>query len=93
MKIVINRCFGGFGLSEQANRLYAEAKGIPVKEVYEWEIERDDPDLVRIVGELGEDADGPFASLRVVDIPDDVEWFIHEYDGLEKIHEKHRSWT
>lgn len=27
-KIVINRCFGGFGLSEAAVRMYAERKGL-----------------------------------------------------------------
>lgn len=29
MKIVINRCYGGFGLSEEALRRYAELKGLP----------------------------------------------------------------
>jgi len=28
-KIVINSCYGGFGLSEAAMRLYAEQKGLP----------------------------------------------------------------
>jgi hypothetical protein len=28
-KIVINSCYGGFGLSEAAMRLYAEKKGLP----------------------------------------------------------------
>ena len=30
MKIVINRCYGGFGLSHEAIMLYFEIKGIPV---------------------------------------------------------------
>jgi hypothetical protein len=29
VKIVINRCYGGFGLSEDAMRLYAEKKDLP----------------------------------------------------------------
>lgn len=93
MKVVINRRFGGFCLSTQAIKLYAEAKGIPVEEVYDCKIARDDADLVRIVEELGDDANTPFSSLKVVDIPDDVEWYIHKYDGLEEVHEKHRSWS
>ena len=92
MKIVINRCFGGFGLTAQAKKLYAEAKGVSVEEFYDWEIERNDPDLVRIVEELGDSAGDAYASLKVVDIPDDVEWYIHEYDGLEEVYEQHRSW-
>lgn len=58
----------------------------------ERDLERDDPDLVRVVDELGEDADGRFASLSIVDIPDDVKWHISEVDGLEHVAEDHRTW-
>ena len=87
MKVVINRRFGGFGLSDQARELYAEAKGVPVEEVYDWEIARDDADLIRIVDQLGKQADGTFADLKVVEIPDGIKWYIHEYDGLEDVRE------
>lgn len=30
MKIVVNRCYGGFGLSDAAVRRYAEIRGIPL---------------------------------------------------------------
>jgi hypothetical protein len=30
--------------------------------------------------------------LEVIDIPDDIEWFISDYDGVETVHEAHRSW-
>lgn len=53
---------------------------------------RDDPDLVKVVEELGDAAGGRFSQLEVVEIPDDVEFVIDEYDGLETIREKHRSW-
>jgi hypothetical protein len=63
----------------------------------EWfnyrEIPRNDTDLVRVVSELGEKANGFCASLKLVDIPDDVEWFIEEYDGNEWVAEKHRTWS
>ena len=48
--------------------------------------------LVECVEKLGEDADGDFAELKVVDIPDDVEYTIEEYDGIEWVSEKHRTW-
>jgi hypothetical protein len=30
--------------------------------------------------------------LRIVEIPDGVEWHISEYDGIEHIAENHRTW-
>jgi len=57
------------------------------------EIDRNDLDLVKVVEELGEHASGYYAVLKIVDIPDDVQWHIHEYDGLEHVAEDHRIWN
>lgn len=57
------------------------------------DIERDDPDLVAVVEELGDRANGNHAKLRVVEIPADVAWEIDEYDGLERVAEVHRTWA
>lgn len=57
------------------------------------EIERDDKDLVRVVQELGKDANTKFSELKIVTIPNGVEYEIDDYDGMETIHEKHRSWA
>ena len=137
MKVVVNHCFGGFGLSHEAALLYAKLKGFdiyaytredrtdgnyyrrvkPFEKCYcpcylkqdvgdspssealnavEWlssyDIERDDPALVQAVEQLGDKADGDHAKLAVVEIPDDVAWFIDEYDGMEYVAEKHRTW-
>jgi len=56
------------------------------------DIKRDDSILVRVVGELGEEANDSCASLKVVAIPDNIEWTIEEYDGWEWVAEKHRTW-
>jgi hypothetical protein len=56
------------------------------------DVERNDPALVQVVEELGESANGNHAKLKVVEIPDDVEWQIEEYDGTEWVAEKHRTW-
>jgi hypothetical protein len=53
---------------------------------------RNHPLVVRAVEELGEAADGKYAKLKVVEIPDDVQWEIDEYDGLEEVAEVHRTW-
>jgi len=56
------------------------------------EIDRDDPDLVRTVEELGAAASGTHAKLTVIKIPDDVKYQIDDYDGMESVHEIHRTW-
>jgi hypothetical protein len=141
MKVVINRCYGGFGLSHEAVLRYFEIKGVPVypeqsqdswkfwtywtvkpedrmeskegdafyampieerraynavqdaQTVCPREIERHDPTLVQVVEELGDKADGDFADLDVVEIPDDVDYIVEEYDGMEHIAEAHRTWS
>ena len=57
-----------------------------------YDVARNDPALVQVVQELGEKANGDYAKLVVVEIPDDVQWEIDEYDGMERIAESHRTW-
>mgnify|MGYP001590691318 CR=1 FL=1 len=126
MKVVINRCYGGFGLSHKALLRYGEIAGISltwkarytrIGENQEIEpenafltsyyrgkeqtgqngffcsdLKRDDPALVQVVEEMGKEANGPFAQLAVVETPDDIQWEIEEYDGIEWVAEKHRTW-
>ena len=96
MKIVINTCHGGFSLSEKAQKLFCQYSTIEWKYWQEdwsyYDIERNDQYLVRVVEELGDDANGRFAELKVVEVPDDVEWYVEEYDGWEWVAEVHRTW-
>ena len=130
-EIVVNKCYGGFGISYKAVMRYAELKGIKVYAFYEphignkigmvkynpklaerhhcihyckskeynskkyfgiYDIKRDDPILVQVVKELKEEANGECAKLEIVEIPDNIEWEIEEYDGQELVSEKHRTW-
>jgi len=97
LKIVINSCHGGFSLSEKAQKLSCQYSMIEWKDWEEdwsyYDIERNDQYLVRVIEELGDDANGRFSELKVVNIPDEVEWQIEEYDGLEWVAEKHRIWN
>lgn len=115
MKVVINKCYGGFGLSKEALERYIKEKMSFAEVEYvmshekesslfnyfkvngeyfsEYDIERTDPVLVKIVEEMGADANCWCSKLKVVDIPDDVEWEIEECDGTEWIAEKHRTWS
>ena len=133
MEIVINTCYGGFGLSHEAVMLYADKKGIDIhafmatenheiftpymasenpsciyystkpllksgemaKGTYwdEYDLDRDDECLVAVVKKLGKKADGAFAQLKIVEIPDDISWGINEREGIEHIEETHRTWN
>ena len=149
MKVVINECYGGFGLSPLAIKRYAELNGkecyffklsltednnksitleeankefcwvaysVPNPEDYKLnkrdedglyksankragkislsyrDIKRNDKNLIKLVSELGDKANGKCAKLKIVKIPDNVEYEIEEYDGIEWISEKHRRW-
>lgn len=144
MKIVINKCYGGFGLSDKAykkliewgipvrkyikekrgsdgryineplnegkiifdneltpqgedelNDMYYKYKGSRITTRY-WETwideDRTNPLLIRVVEELGQEANGFAAELKIVEIPDGTDYVIDEYDGLESIHEQHQVW-
>lgn len=54
--------------------------------------QRDNPFLIQAIEELGDKANGPHAKIKIVEIPDDVEYEIDEYDGIEHIAEVHRRW-
>lgn len=156
MKIVINKCYGGFGLSPAAVKRYAELNGkecyffnydldnmladgkqpctiekasqtmmfmaYSVPNPYEvagsqanfvelsmeermasnasWDaitidnsqMKRNDPKLIQVVEELGDAAGDKYAKLKIVEIPDGIQWEISEYDGMETVEEAHRSW-
>ena len=106
-KIVINKCYGGFGLSDSARRALAQIKDVKEINNYdiprssiktllvdggEYELSRDDPDLVAVVESMGKSSWGDYAHLKIVEIPEDVVWVVKEYDGMEHIAEVHRIW-
>ena len=57
-----------------------------------YDIERDDPALVAVVRRLGSEANGDYATLKIVEVPADVDWYIDDYDGKEWVAEQHRTW-
>lgn len=86
MKIVINTANGGFWISDEAYRfLGLRGSACPLPS-------RNDPELIRCVETLGERSWGMFATLKVIEIPDGIDWAIENYDGREWVVEKYRSW-
>ena len=54
---------------------------------------RADKGLIDAIEEIEiEKAVGEHASIRIIEIPDDIKWEIDDYDGVETISEQHRSW-
>lgn len=116
-KIVINKCYGGFCLSDKAILALAKLGNKEAKEIKKrylskkkcskvsensklfmknghglYDTSRDDPSLIKVIKELGEEANGKYAELKIVEIPDDINWEIDEYDGWERIAEVHSTW-
>lgn len=56
------------------------------------DISRDDKQLIEVLERIKSKGDPRFGPLKIVEIPDDVEWVIEEYDGAEWVAEKHRTW-
>ena len=101
MEIVINKCYGGFGVSSAVydelgitwdgyGYLDNESFGIESNNYDEY---RTHPKLIKAIEKIGEEkASGDLAKLMVVSVPDGIDWKIDNYDGIETIHEAHRSW-
>lgn len=89
-KVVINTCHGGFGLSQEAEDLFKAKTGQDFDDFHTF---RDDEALVEVVEELGDKANSRYSELKVVEVPDEVDWTIQEYDGAEWIAEVHRTWS
>ena len=53
---------------------------------------RTDPDLITVIEELGERANGDYASLATQEIPDGAEFEITYYDGNESVEPPRPSW-
>jgi hypothetical protein len=84
MKVVVNKCYGGFGLSEKARKML----NADIEKV--WELEdaknRNNPELINAVETLGDEANTRSSELKVVEIPETAtDWDIKEYDGFETL--------
>jgi hypothetical protein len=74
--------------------IYYQDPNNPNEQICYRDIVRHDPIFVEVVESLKEFANSDVCSLKVVDIPDGVEYTICENEmGEEWIAEKHRTWN
>ena len=98
MKIVINIDYGNFCLSQLAldefNKLKKTNK-YTNKNI--GKVARNDADLVTVIEQLGKKASGSILGcsldIRIITIPNGVEWEICDYDGIEYVREIARNWV
>jgi|ERR1035437_592582 hypothetical protein len=86
VKVVYNACYGGYGLSVKAKDKLRE---LGVKEDdydMDYKLPRHDPRLIKVVEELGTDACGDYAELKICKIKGN-KYRIDEYDGNECVQE------
>lgn len=80
MKIVLNKCYGGYSLSEKAYAYIGiewDGHGKAFKD------DRTHPMLIEAVEALGEEANGSYADLVVEEF--DIEQLITASDGFERL--------
>lgn len=82
-KVVLNGCFGGFGLSKEAYEFMGLAwDGYGFK----FSGDRDNPKLIHCVETLGDKANGSCASLYIEEYDEEnFDYYIDEYDGNEDL--------
>ena len=96
MQVVINTSYSNFAISHDAILLIQKKIKNPKAKsqinAYAFDSDRSNPLLVEAVQKLGAKANGLYATLKIVEIPDDVEWRVDAVNGKEIIREKHRIW-
>jgi len=89
MKIVINTTSRGFSLSKEAYAYLHKKWDAMGLEFYD---DRTNPKLIKCVEKLGDRANGEYSKLKIIEIPDNIDWEISKYYGIECVEEKHRIW-
>ena len=95
-KVVINTCYGGFDLSDDALRMLAARRGLSMEETRDEYIyggtcingARSCPALIATIERLGEkESSGRHSELEIVELEDKNGLYsINEYDGWESVY-------
>lgn len=83
-KILVNRCYGGFGFSKEMKEELGKRLGCEIH----WDDDyATNPEAIALFEEHGSEwASGRHAKLKIVELPDETtDWSLEEYDGMEQI--------
>ena len=78
MKMIINDCYGGFGVRQEV------LDELELNNFSEEELRT----AARLIEEIenGKDVSDDYAELKVIEIPDEsTDYYLDEYDGLESV--------
>lgn len=102
-KVVYNKSYGGFGLSDEGRALFRKLYFEKHRkhfhddsdefDVIEDFVKRHDPLLVQVVETLGERASASICTLVIKTLKLGNRYYITEYDGRETVHETAPEWT
>ena len=95
MKVLINRCHGGFTLSPELIATLPDNLANNIEFLlFESDKLRTNLILIEAVEKLGLIASsGEYSKIEIIEIPNDIKWYIDEYDGMECIREVHGVWS
>ena len=102
MKILINTRYGGFELSKAAYKKlglkwdgygYLDNDDLGIKDDLNMHAHRTVPRAIAVVESVGiKESAGDYSHLKIVEIPDGIDWYIDDCDGLEEVHEQYEEW-
>lgn len=85
-RILINKSFGGFHISDEAAELYRQKSGKKYESFEGFEYKnRQDPILLEIFDELGGKINSYCSEIKAVEIKKGEKYTIFEYDGYETL--------
>ena len=87
MKLVLNKCYGGFSISDSAKEQLRIPSNYPYRGHAKGLETRFHEDIAALIEKYGEsEISGRFAKLEVYELPDTVtDWEIDENDGYERL--------
>ena len=99
MRVVISTSYGGFNISWIGRQLLRIKTPYPDNDDFDYAegvhqfLHRTDPILILSVMCMGDIIGGKYSNLKIIEIPDNIDWGIAEYDGMEHVYEVHRTWS
>ena len=87
-----NNGFIDYFTKDFGNRAYISDEDYKKYNLYLDDSYREDKILIEVVEKLGKLANTEYSDLKIVEIPNDLDYVIDDYDGIETLHQKVQEW-